>query len=638
MRRIQGGYELTEQESLQLQNRISDVRQALAGLPDSGMREAFGPDVEVFAKAADFARRHGEFSDRGQVQTAFGLLDEALSRINDLRGQRPSWLSGQSTSGMVLRGYRSAIDNSVQPYGLELPQNFSMNPDQPYRLNVWLHGRDDSLSEIKFLQQRRTSRSPFDTGDAITLHPYGRYCNAYKFAGEVDVFEAIEAVCRDYPVDRDSIVLRGFSMGGGGVWHLAAHHADFWAAASPGAGFAETAEYLGLASKPARPDWERKLFQLYDATEYAVNFSSLPVIAYSGEVDKQIQAARVMESALAEHDMRLAHVIGAGMGHKYNPESIQLIDRNINAVLEQKSKSSPLRIRFTTPTLRYPSMHWFRATGLMTHWQPCEVTAELDPDTATLEVRESNLAAFEINFESGQWVGPVDRKVRVIINDQELVCQPPFTDRSWSQAFHRTGSGWKTGTREASPSTPVKRPGLQGPIDDAFLSRFIMIPPQGTGLDPEIHQVILERMHRFQTEWARQFRGDVPIVEAGELTDLQIASANLILFGDPQSHGIIRRLAPDLPFRWDARGLHTSTASFPSDSYFPVMIYPNPLNPDRYVVINSGITFDRTQSSSNADQTPKLPDYALIRVDPNGSETVSRAGFFDESWQLPRSP
>ena len=50
------------------------------------------------------------------------------------------------------------------------------------------------------------------------LHLYGRYCNASKFAGEVDAFEAMDAVKRAYStIDAARILVRGFSMGGAGT-------------------------------------------------------------------------------------------------------------------------------------------------------------------------------------------------------------------------------------------------------------------------------------------------------------------------------------------------------------------------------------------------------------------------------------
>mgnify|MGYP007029164636 CR=1 FL=1 len=58
------------------------------------------------------------------------------------------------------------------------------------------------------------------------------------------------------------------------------------AVAAPGAGFAETAEYQKLGANRAKvPAWEQKLWQLYDATDYAANFANLPVVAYNAAFD-----------------------------------------------------------------------------------------------------------------------------------------------------------------------------------------------------------------------------------------------------------------------------------------------------------------------------------------------------------------
>ena len=67
------------------------------------------------------------------------------------------------------------------------------------------------------------------------------------------------------------------------------------------------------------------------------------------------------------------------------------------------------------------------------------------------------------------------------------------------------------------------------------------------------------------------------------------------------------------------------------------MIYPNPENPARYVVINSGFTFREYDYLNNARQTSKLPDWALVDVR-SGATTrdpgvIKAAGFFDEQWQ-----
>ncbi len=61
------------------------------------------------------------------------------------------------------------------------------------------------------------------------------------------------------------------------------------------------------------------------------------------------------------------------------------------------------------------------------------------------------------------------------------------------------------------------------------------------------------------------------------------------------------------------------------------MIYPNPLNPERYLVLNSGFTYREYDYLNNARQVPKLPDWAIVDLsEPPGSQRPGRvvdAGF-----------
>ena len=180
---------------------------------------------------------------------------------------------------------------------------------------------------MNFLDEHRHSRGEFTPPDTIVLHPYGRYCNAFKFAGEVDVLEALDAVKRHYRVDEDRIAVRGFSMGGAACWHFAVHYPERWVAANPGAGFAETPEFLKVFQhEEIHPSvTESKLLHLYDCTDWAVNLYNCPTVAYSGEIDKQKQAADIMTAALAKEKITLRHVIGPGTAHKYHPAAKKIV-------------------------------------------------------------------------------------------------------------------------------------------------------------------------------------------------------------------------------------------------------------------------------------------------------------------------
>src|SRR5262249_24817299 len=174
------------------------------------------------------------------VARANKQLDLGLERARQLAEGKPTWTTA---TGLVVRGYRSRIDGSVQPYGLVVPTSYRPDPNR-HRLDVWQHGRGEKSLEVQFINERMTSAGRFTPRDAFVLHPFGRYCNAFKFAGEIDLIEALDHVKKHYPIDDDRVAMRGFSMGGAGCWQFAVHYPDHWCAAAPGAGFSETPDFL----------------------------------------------------------------------------------------------------------------------------------------------------------------------------------------------------------------------------------------------------------------------------------------------------------------------------------------------------------------------------------------------------------
>src|SRR4051812_5822005 len=274
-----------------LGHEIDGLRQALAKKP--ALLDLL-PDVQVYHDAVRYALTYNEFFNPREIAAAKVLVQQGLDRTEQLRGGQAPWTSA---SGLAVRGYVSKIDGSVQPYGLVVPASYQANSPHRFRLDLWWHGRGETLSELSFIDGRQKSTGEVTPREAFVLHPFGRYCNANRFAGEVDTFEAIEHVKKNYAIDEDRLVARGFSMGGAACWQFATHHPGVWCAAAPGAGFSETADFLKVfQGEKLKPAWyEQKLWHWYDSTDYAGNLVNCPTVAYSGEVDRQKQAADLMD-------------------------------------------------------------------------------------------------------------------------------------------------------------------------------------------------------------------------------------------------------------------------------------------------------------------------------------------------------
>jgi hypothetical protein len=558
------------------------------------------PDVLIYSEAVRFALEYNEFFKSGEIAAAKNLLKQGEERAAQLAAGQAPWTTA---TGLVVRGYVSKIDKSVQPYGLVIPAGFE--PDHPHRLDLWFHGRDEALTQVNFLTGRQKNAGEFQPPDTIVLHLYGRYCNASKFAGEVDAFEAMDAVKRAYPIDENRILVRGFSMGGASVWHMAAHHAGLWAAAAPGAGFAESQQYLKikLTGDNAPPWWEQKLWHYYDATDYAANLFNTPVIEYHGEIDPQQQAGDMMERSMATEGLTLPRIVGPQTAHKYEPKAKAELAGRIDEIAARGRDANPTKLRFTTFTLTYNQMKWVTVDALEHHWE----RARVDTDGNT--VTTSNVAALTLA-----------RNDKRFMIDGQLV-QP----KSWPAHFRKVDGKW-TAVAADHLAGLHKIHGLQGPIDDAFLDSFLFVTPTGTPAARAVAPWVASEEKRAIAEWHRQFRGDAQVRNDREVTDADIAANNLVLWGDPGSNKILARIADKLPRRWPADA-----------SQALILIYPNPLNPKKYVVINSGFTFREADYLSNARQTPKLPDWAIVdtSVPPDGRfpGKILDAGFFNEDWK-----
>jgi pimeloyl-ACP methyl ester carboxylesterase len=480
----------------------------------------------------------------------------------------------------------------------------------------------------------------FTPVDTFVLHLYGRYCNGSRFAGETDFWEALADVRSRYPIDEDRLVVRGFSLGGASAWHFAVHHASRWAAAAPGAGFSETAQFLNVfQNEKLSPSWwEQKLWRLHDSTAQALNVSMVPLVAYSGEVDGQIQAANAMQDALRAEGMELAHIVGPRTGHKYEPGAKLELDRRIDVLATAGRVRVPRDVRFVTHSLRYDTMAWVKVDGLVEHWEPARVLASLRTGPASgpdVTVLTTNVTGLSLVFETGEAPFDPQTPVTVQIDGVNLETEPPKSDRSWRMAFHREGDHWLPGPK--SRAGLRKLHGLQGPIDDAFMEAFLMVLPSGAPLNEKVGSWVSSESARAIEHWRRHFRGVAQQRKDTEVTEADIRSNNLVLWGDPSSNALLARMADKLPIQWSADGIRVNGKTYSAASNAPVLIFPNPLNPTRYVVINSGFTFREYDYLNNARQTPKLPDWAVIDLNlPPGSRApggIADAGFFGEHWE-----
>jgi predicted esterase len=626
-----------------INERADRLERELSSLKRRGVYDALRVEVEVYLKAARWITQHNEFYQKEAGAWTLEALDRGLFRAAQLSQgliTRPPWM--YETGHPVVRAYRSTIDDSIQPYAVTFPADYGKDRNRKWRLDVVLHGRDASLTEVKFLHQHAGDRGESKDQDFIQLDIYGRGNNAYRWAGERDVFDAVNVFHawerdqgREQLLDPDRVVLRGFSMGGAGTWHIGLHYPDNWCVIGPGAGFTSTHGYIKGLPDPL-PPYQEACLRIYDAVDYAENVANVPVVAYDGADDPQLQAARNIEDRLNGTGLNITLLVAPGLKHQFPPEWQKKAEAEYQKYVSKGRPERATRVHFVTYTLKYPICNWVEILRLDRHYERSLVDAQQAESGIT--VKTTNVRDLHLGLAPGTSRQPV-----VTIDGQHLEPRPVLRpDGSMHVYLSKQGGGWADVLPERLAVQRVRRlqkvRNLQGPIDDAFMTPFLCVRGTGKVWHEDTQRYAEAELKRFQEVWSKYLRGDLPVKDDVDVTSEDMMTKNLVLFGDPGSNPLIAQVLPDLPLRWSREEVALAGKTVDAASHVPVLIYPSPLNTERYVVLNSGHTFGADDfQKTNALLYPRLGDYAILKPaptakDPGAAEVVT-AGLFDDSWQ-----
>jgi len=569
------------------------------------------------------------FGTQNAIDHSLVVLDLGIARAKQLSDGASPWNTGKKQ----VHAYYSEIDGSVQPYGVTLPANY--DPAKPTRLYVWLHGRQNNTTEAEFiynfLNPRPPGNAPVADQGQIQLDCFGRINSAgWHWAGEADIFEAIASVKKRFNIDDKRVMLRGFSMGGEGAWHIALHYPDRFAAAEIGAGTVSRraqAQELTPYQLASLRIWE-------NISEWALNIFNLPLAGHDGEQDPgqlesslRARAQLEREGFPSEGEPDFLHSKGApglfmvskNTGHGTSP----LVRQRLDAFLKEwgdKGQTSPDHIRFLTYTARYNHDYWVSLDGLEKHYERAEVDAQRGEGGKSYDIKTKNLTRLALRETAHAREIRIDGQVLKVKSGPEITLQ-------------KGGSTWKVDKNGKQPGLH-KTHALQGPIEDAFLDPFLLVRPTGEPWNPEVNQQALRSLARFDRMWAKFFRGHPYVKDDRDVTEADLAKYHLVLFGDPGSNKWIAKVSGKLPVKWTKETVTLGEQSFPANENFPALIYPNPLNPAKYVVLNTGLTIvDRDYNGDYG--MPRWGDYAIVKAKA-GSEVpdLQTAGLFDENWRL----
>ncbi len=601
-------------------------------------------DVDVFAKAGRFLLEYPElYGTQAAIDHSMTVLDSGIERAKQLQAGQAPWTSGKSRT----YAYYSEMDGSVQPYHVSLPANY--DPEKPTRLYVWMHGRQNNTTEsefiFSFMNPRPPGNAPVADQGQIQVDLFGRINSAgWHWAGEADVFEAITAVKKRFKIDDKRVMLRGFSMGGEGAWHIALHYPDRFAAAEIGAGT--------WSRRPWMPGFEphqASALRIWEnMEEWALNIFNLPLAGHDGDNDTQTPSLPgppptpnrgQLESSLrtraqlekegfkseGEPDfLKLPGTPGVFMisqntGHGTSP----LVRQRLDGFLKEwgdKGQTSPDHIRFLTYTTRYNKDYWVSVDGMGKLYERADVDAERTAGGSIYKIKTNNVTRLALREMAQAKSVSIDGQTLKVKGAAAIMLQ-------------KSAAGWKVDKAGPLPGLH-KSHALQGPIEDAFLDPFLLVRPTGTPWNEAVNQQSLKTLARFDRLWGKYFRGHPFVKDDKDVTEADFAKYHVVLFGDPGSNKWIAKMAPKLPVKWTKETITLGDKIYPAKDNYPALIYPNPLHPTKYVVLNTGLTIIEREYNGDYGM-PLWGDYAIVKVGETADvPQINIAGLFDEHWQL----
>ena len=631
-------HQLTASEKQQIEAKAGELSGLIRSLRSAHSDETLLADVEIFESAARMILEHPEefFSDAYVGQT-LTVLDAGIERARQLSQKKSPWTTQK---GRVLLGYRSEVDGSVQPYGIIVPENY--DGSRPSRVDITLHGRLGRLNEVNMLATYATANWPSNAGNTpgwspddgqLGLDPFGRMNNAFNWAGEADVFEALAAASKRFRIDPKRVVLKGFSMGSASAWFIAMHMPSRFASLESGSGASRSRRFN---NPDLVPIYQRPMLKLTDNIfEWSINLYNLPTVGYGGEDDPQRRATVIVYDQLVKEGFHFEgepfNLVGTDIPFLFNtaPKTGHMIAPESRKILDAFHKKwagigvvSPDHIRFKTYTARYNESHWVTIDGLKRHYETAEVEASRANNRRDYQIVTKGVRRLVLR--------ETEHASTIDIDGQKLNVKTPAAQL----ALERTATGWK----QVDLHEPGlhKRHGLQGPIDDAFLEPFLCVKPTGTPWNAGANAQALRELEHFDRVHSKYLRGHVRIKDDKDVTEADIKKYHLVLFGDPGSNRLIAKLGGKLPMKWTRQSIAMGGKTFESDRYLPVLIYPNPLSATKYVVLNSGLTVEDREYPASDYLTPRFGDFAIVKIqDGPGMPEPVVAGLFDENWKLP---
>jgi dienelactone hydrolase len=553
-------------------------------------------------------------------------IHSPLMEYDELMLERKGQTGRIRPHGFVRLAYRDEVDGSPQYCRAYLPAEYDRARKWP--LVIQIHGYNPA-NPVYWRWWSADLRHPgIDTEfsghqGVIYMEPHGRGNTSYLGMGDSDVLHAIAEAKRLFNVDEDRVYLTGDSMGGWGTWNVASRHPDLFAAIAPVFGGADYHVDMTEEQLAKLQPLDRFLNERQSSWAMADGLLNVPIFVHHGDVDKAVKvdysrwAVRLLQRW--GYDVRYQEF----PGRAHEALEGQNGNMSIEWFLRHRRDPNPHHVRLRSAELRNASAYWAKVEQAATPNAFMAVDAEV---TGGNLIRLDTENVLDIALSPSRTLVDPQTPVKVVWNG---VSQDT---RFQEGALRLRAPGY-------TPAALHKNPRLPGSFADFGVTPFAIVI--GTSArNPEMVALCAQKAQSVVDNWLDWQKQQPRVFKDTEIGDADLARYSLLLIGGPEANRVTARLAAKLPLKITPDQITIDGKSFAARDAAVQMLYPNPMNAERYVVVVAGSSTNGMYFSDPRLRGFDEWDYVVAdgRIPAAGQQAPSWqtrvvSGSFDHNWR-----
>jgi hypothetical protein len=205
------------------------------------------------------------------------------------------------------------------------------------------------------------------------------------------------------------------------------------------------------------------------------------------------------------------------------------------------------------------------------------------------------------------------------------------------QQVRMTGGKIRLLAKNYQQAALTKKPHLAGPIADLTTTPYAVVI--GTiSSDSLMVKLCQQKAREFIDDWKGWQKYEPRVFKDTEMTEADVQKYSLILYGGADANLVAKKLSDKIPLQISANAISMAGRRFEATDACVQVLYPHPLNPDRYVTVigatsGAGLYFYNLR---NRDVDFFIQDGCMANERqgrPSDKLFIAR-GTFDYNWQI----